>query len=164
MSITEVESVIGNGGNGLSGDIVNDASGTVSVSEKNQERFSPVKGSLKDTTNETAATHYYPEADGKSMFGFKDLTISGKLSVTTGTISIYLETFDDEDLVGGDWQPCNGAGYDHVSGGYRDVITVTNGTVYFKWDFDNLNADRYRVRLVTSSATNTVIVKERVKA
>jgi hypothetical protein len=162
--ISEAENIIGNGGNGLSGNVVDDASGTVSVSEKNQERFSPVKNSLADETNETATTHYYPGPDGKSMFGFKDLSISGKLSVTTGTISIWLETFDDEDLVGGDWQPCNGAGYDHVSGSYQNVITVTNGTIQFKWDFDELNCDRYRVKMTTSSATNTVIVKERVKA
>lgn len=162
--ISEVENIIGNGGSGLSGNVVDDAAGVIKVAEQNQERFSPVKNSLADLTNVAATTHYYPGADGKSMFGFDDLTVSGKLSVTTGTISMYLETFDDEDLIGGDWQPCNGGGFDHVSGTYQNVITVTNGTVNFKWDFDELNADRYRIRLVTDSATNTVVIKERVKA
>jgi len=120
---------------------------------------------LVDTTNVTAATHYYPSATGESMDGYDDMSLTGKLIDADGTLTLTVEGTNDEDTATADW-------IDVTKGGYRTddnsvgnaSITVTNGTETFAIDFDNFNYKYYRVKVVADGATNTVIVKGRKKA
>lgn len=126
-------------------------------------KVSPV--SLVDTTDIAAATHYYPGATGKAMLPYKDLSLTGKLIDADGTLTLTVEAMDDEDTTGGDWIDITKSGYkpdDNTTG--NASITITNGTEKYAICFDEFNFDYYRIKIVASGATNTVICKERRKA
>ena len=114
-----------------------------------------------DTTNVSAATHYYPSATGGTMDGGKDLSVDGKLIDADGTLTAYLEVTNDEDASGADWKKAYG--YDDINNSVVNQFTVTNGTVEFAISFNNNNYRRFRWVVVASGATNTVIAKGRVK-
>jgi hypothetical protein len=117
--------------------------------------------SLVDTTNVSAATHYYPSSTGGTMDGYKDQSLTGKFIDADGTLTLTLEVTNDEDT-SGDW---NGAYfYDDELNATVNTKTVTNGTELFSLSCNNNNFRRYRWVVVASGATNTVILKERRKA
>jgi len=115
-----------------------------------------------DTTNVTAATHYYPSSTGMPMDAKKDLSISGKLIDADGTLTLTVEMMNDEDTSSGDWIQVYG--YDDKNNVVANSWTVTNGTLTFANSFNNANYNHVRVAVVASGATNTVIVKGRTKA
>jgi len=124
-----------------------------------------IPNDMVDDVNLAAATHYFPSALGVATLPSKDLSFTGKIIDADGTIEITFEGTNDEDLAAGDWIPFTMSGTRTDLGtGLHASITVTNGTVTFGMDFDNLNYDYWRVKIVCSGATNTVIVKERNKA
>lgn len=131
-----------------------------SVLNPDSEKY--VQDSLVDTTNLAAATEYYPSAIGMSMDGFKDLSLTGKFIDADGTITMTIEATNDEDSTNADWVQIYG--FDSNGNAMVNTITVTNGTVTYALDFDNLNYSLFRIKLVTSGATNTVIIKSRRKA
>lgn len=140
------------------------ATESISVNEIDPENTKDVSETLQDTTNVSAATHYYPDANGANMSGFNDMSFTGKLIDADGTLTITFEATNDEDAASADWIDISQSGYDANGHAYGNSnITVTNGTVTFAWSFDNFNWRLYRVKLVASGATNTVIVKQRRK-
>lgn len=118
--------------------------------------------SLVDTTNVSAATHYYPSATGESMDGYKDLSMSGKFIDADGTLTLTLEAMNDEDTTSGDW--ISAYFYDDQNNATVNSLTVTNGTLTMLVSAKNANFSYYRWVVVANGATNTVILKERRKA
>ncbi len=122
-----------------------------------------VNDDLVDTTNVSAATHYYPGSTGGSLATYKDLSISGKLIDADGTLTLTVEMMNDEDTSSGDWIQVYG--YDDKNNTTTNSWTVTNGTLTFANSFNNAGSySHYRVAVVASGATNTVIVKGKKKA
>jgi hypothetical protein len=138
-----------------------DATKSVEQSPLNTQHIS---NSLVDTTNVTAATHYYPSSTGATMDGYKDLSCSGKLIDADGTLTLSLEAMNDEDTSSGDWKEVELYNDDSTVRAAVQNITVTNGTLIFAVSANNLNYRYYRWVVVASGATNTVILKERKKA
>jgi len=117
---------------------------------------------LADTTNVSAATHYYPASTGATMDGYKDQSMTGKFIDADGTLTLTLEVSNDEDPATADW---NGAYfYDDELNSTVSSKTVTNGTELFSLSVNNNNFRLYRWVVIASGATNTVILKERKKA
>ncbi len=116
---------------------------------------------LVDTTNITAATHYYPSESGGVMNTWKDGSLSGKFIDADGTLTLTLEVTNDEDTAG-DW--IQAYFYDDKNNITTNSITVTNGTLTFLASLNNNNFRRYRWVVTASGATNTVILKHRKKA
>lgn len=115
-----------------------------------------------DTTNISAATHYYPSATGASMDTFKDQSSTGKFIDADGTLTLTLEVTNDEDTTNADWKQVQF--YDDNAAALIDSITVTNGTVVWAVSLNEMNFRHYRWVIVASGATNTVIKKVRNKA
>jgi hypothetical protein len=115
-----------------------------------------------DAVDIAAATNYYPSSSGATMDLYSDLSASGKFIDADGTVTLSLEVTNDEDPATADW----------VKAYFRDdkndinvnEITVTDGTVTFAVHAVNCNYKYYRWVVVNDGATNTVILKERVKA
>jgi len=114
--------------------------------------------SLVDTTNVTAATHDYDF----TMDGSKNVSISGKLIDADGTLTMKIYAMNDEDTTSGDRIQIYG--YDDKNNITTNSWTVTNGTLTFAISFNNANYKHWRVEVVASGATNTVIVKKKVTA
>ena len=124
-----------------------------------------VSESLVDTTNLAADTNYYPSSTGATMDGYSDLSLTGKFIDADGTVTLTIEATNDEDTSGGDWIDITKAFYDAENNTTGNAsYTVTNGTLTFAIDADNLNYRYYRVVVVNNGATNTIIVKARRKA
>jgi hypothetical protein len=121
-----------------------------------------VNTSEADTTNVAAATHYYPDSDGTTLNGYKDLSLTGKLIDADGTLTMTVEMTNDEDTSGGDWIQVYG--YDDKNKSTENSWAVTNGTLTFAISFNNANFRFYRIKVVASGATNTVIIKSKAKA
>ena len=121
----------------------------------------PVDYDLVDTTNVSAATHYYPAATGQINDGYKDLSISGKFIDADGTLTLTIEAMNDEDTTSGDWIQVYA--YDDKNKATSNSWTVTNGTLTFALSLNNFNYKYWRAVVVASGATNTVIVKGRSK-
>ena len=120
-----------------------------------------VEESLVDTTNVSAATHYYPASYGLSMAGYKDLSITGKLIDADGTLTLTIHGTNDEDS-SGDWHQVYG--YDDIANTTLNSWTVTNGTKTFAISLNECNFKYIYVKVVATGATNTVIIKARRKA
>jgi hypothetical protein len=114
---------------------------------------------IYDGTNLGAGTNYYPSATGAPMDGYTNLSFTSNLVDADGTITYSLEVTNDEDLTNGTWMPVYG--YDATLNAVVNTLTVTNGTLNSAWDFDNLNVNGWRVKVVTSGSTNTVVIKSR---
>lgn len=110
-----------------------------------------------DTTNSTATTHYYPSATGDEMGVYNHLSISGRLSDTTG-VTLTVEVTNDEDTTNANW--AQAYGYNIVTNSTVNSIAATTGTT-FALQFTNLNFAHYRVKVVNQHATNTTIIKSR---
>lgn len=115
-----------------------------------------------DTTNVTAATHYYPSATGFSNDGYKDISLSGKFIDADGTLTLTPEAMNDEDTASGDWVQVYF--YDDKNNATVNSLTVTNGTLTFAASFNEANYQHWRFKVVASGATNTVVLKARRKA
>jgi len=126
------------------------------------DRASYVLDSLLDTTNIAAATNYYPSSTGMSMDGFKDASLSGKFIDADGTMTMTIEATQDEDSTNADWIQIYAN--DIKNNSIATSWTVTNGTLTFAIDLDNLNANLFRVKMVNDGATNTGIIKLRRKS
>jgi hypothetical protein len=150
------------------GDISNPAYDNATQSNRSQEvspaRLAPIRESLEDTTNLATDTYYYPSSQGASMLGFNDLTIDGKIIASaTGTIDLYIEMTNDEDLATGEWQIVYV--YSDVDNTVINNLSIANATKKFGLSANNVNYDRYRVALEVDFGTgNTVIIKSRKKA
>ncbi len=116
---------------------------------------------LVDTTDISAATHYYPSATGGIMDGFTDYSLTGKLIDADGTLTLTLEVSNDETAAGADWVPVYF--YDDELNVLALQKTVTNGTELLALSLNNNNFRLYRWVVVASGATNTVILKGRKK-
>ena len=112
-----------------------------------------------DTTNVAATTHYYPSSTGFELGGARWFSISGKLIDVDGTLTLTVEATNDEDTANADWIQVYG--YDDENNSTVNSLTVTNGTLTFAESFNNANYTHFRVKLVASGATNTVIIKGR---
>jgi len=117
---------------------------------------------LVDTTNISAATHYYPASTGDTMDGYQDQSITGKFIDADGTLTLTLEVSNDEDSASADWNSVYF--YDDANNSTVNGLTVTNNTLLISASANNNNFRRYRWAVVASGATNTVILKERKKA
>lgn len=126
------------------------------------DRASYVQDSLVDTTNVAAADNYYPSATGMSQDGYKDASLSFKFIDADGTVTLTPEFTNDEDTTNADW--VQGYGYDVKNNTNANSWTVTNGTLTGLISFDNLNYSYFRFKVVTSGATNTIIMKLRRKS
>ena len=83
---------------------------------QNPESAQSVREELLDTTNISAATHYYPSSAGFSMDGYKDLTIQYGLTDADGALTFTVEAKNDDSA---DWIDITKAGYrldDHTTG------------------------------------------------
>ncbi len=119
---------------------------------------------LVDTTNISAATHYYPSATGGTMDGYKDISATGKFIDADGTLTLTLEVSNDEDAATADFNAIKFHDDDSLVDAEVASLTVTNGTLLITASKANLNYRRYRWVVVASGATNTVILYERKKA
>ena len=118
---------------------------------------------LVDTTNVAAATNYYPSSTGRSLDGYKDLSLSGEFVDADNTVTMTVEVTCDEDATNANWVQVYG--YDNNSDTNVNQITVTNGTVDYALSFENAGSFKYfRVKIVTGGATNTIICKGKLKA
>lgn len=132
------------------------------VINQSPDRLSYVADSILDTTNIAAATNYYPSSTGMSMDGYKDMSLTGKFIDADGTMTLTVEVTNDEDTTNGDWIQIYG--YDSKNNTTANSWSVTNGTLTFAVDFDNLNYSYYRIKMVNDGATNTGIIKMRRKS
>ena len=125
-----------------------------------------VQDSLVDTTNVAAATNYYPSSTGMSMDGYKDFSLSGKFIDADGTMTLSIEATNDEDTTSADWIDISLLGIDSKTGinVINAAMTVTNGTLTFGIEYNDLNYSNIRVKMVNDGATNTAIIKARRKA
>jgi len=125
-----------------------------------------VQDSLVDTTNVAAATNYYPSSTGMSMDGYKDFSLSGKFIDADGTMTLSIEATNDEDTTNADWIDISLLGIDSKTGinVITAAMTVTNGTLTFGIEYNDLNYSNIRVKMVNGGATNTAIIKARRKA
>lgn len=130
--------------------------------DQSPDRSSYIQNSLIDTTNVAAGTAYLPSATGFSQDGFKDFSLTGKFIDADGTITMTVEITNDEDQVNADFIQVYG--YDTKNNAVVNSWTVTNGTLTFAIDFDNLNYSYMRIKIVNDGATNTMIVKSRQKS
>jgi len=117
--------------------------------------------SVVDTTDVAADTNYYPSSSGSSMDGYKNLSVTGKFIDGDGVITMTIEATNDEDATAANRDWISIYGYDAENDSTVNTFTVTNGTVTFAWDFDNLNYKYYRYVVVNNGATNTFIIKQR---
>lgn len=132
----------------------------------NPESSKYVQDSLVDTTNVAAATNYYPSSTGMSMDGYKDFSLSGKFIDADGTMTLRIEATNDEDTTNADWIDISLLGIDSKTGinVITAAMTVTNGTLTFGIEYNDLNYSNIRVKMVNNGATNTAIIKARRKA
>jgi len=139
---------------------------TTKVTNQTPESSKYVQDSLVDTTNVAAATNYYPSSTGMSMDGFKDMSLSGKFIDADGTMTLSVEFTNDEDTTNADWIDGSLTGID-VKTGINVIaggLTVTDGTLTFGLEYDNINFSHVRIKMVNDGATNTAIIKMRRKA
>ena len=112
-----------------------------------------------DTTNVTAGTHYYPSSTGGTMDGYKGSSLTGKLLDLDDTLTLTLQVSNDEDATNADWNDVYF--YDDNAGSNTNSKSCSSSTTLLSLSMNNNFFRRYRWKLVVSTATNTVILKER---
>lgn len=119
---------------------------------------------IVDTTNLPIGSNYYPSSSGMSNDDYKDTSITGKLIIGSGnSITMTVEATNDETIDGStDWVQI--FGFDTKNNTTANSWSVTNGTLTFAVDFDNINYSKVRVKIVPTTNVNTAIVKMRRKA
>lgn len=114
---------------------------------------------LVDTTNLLAGTYYYPGANGDTVDSYGDLSISGILTNSTGTITMTVEVTNDEVLAGANWVAI--AGYDMKNSVMVTSQSAVSTSKTFAWDF-GMSFANYRVKIVTDTTADVVIIKGRL--
>jgi len=144
-------------------DVTLDAQKTVTQNPLNQQI---VEESIADTTN-VADNTYYPASTGMSLDGYKDFSLNGQLIDGAGeTTSLTVETTNDEDTTNGRWVRAYGVLTTDIGGTLlldtaAAIVSATNQTTDYSWEFDNINARYIRLKIDATAATNTVIIKSR---
>lgn len=141
--------------NEIAMDFSSDAEKNIILNQDSEKRIDPVP--LIDTTNVAAATNYYPSTAGASLDGFRHLNIQG---VTSGGVTSTIE-FTNDPAASPDWIDGTKAGY--------EVITNTTGNASFidstfALDYTFCNFAYFRVKSITSDATNAVQYSYRLTA
>jgi len=114
---------------------------------------------LADVTDIPADTYYYPDVGGMRFTGFDDLSIG---MVCSGGVIVTIEASQDsinEDSPS--WLDITKAGFDVVKNKDNNANYTNESTTV---DFDNLNAMKFRVKAVTSDATNSIKLSCRMKS
>jgi hypothetical protein len=135
-------------------DKTTDSTKTAEISPLNEK---VLEQDLVDTTDLPAETYYYPNSDGLSMNGYKDICVQG---VTSGGVTTTFEATIDGAAVP-DWIDITLAAYDLLTNSTGNASFVDES---FMADFDNLNVKTFRVKCVTSDGTNAVQYNVRQKA
>ncbi len=104
---------------------------------------------LVDTVDVAAATNYYPSSAGLSMEGYKNLSIQG---MTSGGVTTTIEVTNDTAAVP-DWVDITLSAYNIVTNAVGAASFVDTN---FLLDFEALNVKAFRIKSVTSDATNAV--------
>ena len=124
---------------------------------ENQSPEGVMHTTLVSETNLGAGTNYYPSESGKEMKGFDDLSIGVKVSGgVTVTIEVEQENSDDTPS----WDDITPVGYDLITNATGAASYVDTSAVI---DFDNLNVMKFRVKAITSDATNSILITSRQK-
>ena len=110
---------------------------------------------LENTTNLAAATYYYPSASGKTMGNKNNVSLDYELS---GGVTM---TFEQRKSSSGSWKDITPSGYNLTDNttGNASFVDVS-GTI----DWDNLHTGMWRVKIVTSDATNSVYLETKETA
>jgi hypothetical protein len=111
----------------------------------------PISETLLDATN--PATQDLPSSSGLNMLGFQHLSLNGALT-TANTISIQVFGSSDPDLVPANMSWVALYGYSHGINAYTNIISCTNTTVTYAWDFDYLNHTYVKVVFTNGAAAN----------
>jgi hypothetical protein len=135
------------------------------IEEINPNRQAVDFVSLVDQSDLGIGSRNYPSDNGFEVKPHKDFSLTGRMNDPDGTMTLTIEATNDDDLVTGIW-------HDITISGYRPdlnqtdftSITVTNGSIDFAFDFDGVNYDRLRVKVVNDGATNAISLKSRWKA
>jgi hypothetical protein len=114
---------------------------------------------LANETDIAAGTYYYPDEDGLSMDGQDDLSLGYVLSGgVTMTVWAHQDSSSEESPT---WHDITRSGYDTVNNATGAASYVNLSGIL---DFDNLNVMKFRIKIVTSDGTNTVVIKSRRKS
>lgn len=111
----------------------------------------PISETLLDATN--PATQDLPSSSGLNMLGYQHLSLNGSLT-TANTISIQVFGSSDPDLVPANMAWVSLYGYSHGINAYTNIISCTNTTVVYAWDFDYLNHTYVKVVFTNGAAAN----------
>ena len=131
---------------------------------QNMEVDQYVEESIVDTTNVATGT-YYPSADGSALGRYNNLMLTGKLidgAAETTTMTVELTNDEDSTTANRDWVQIYG--YDAKNNTTVNSQAATNETTTFAWNFNKINAKYVRYKIVSSAATNTVIIKQKKTA
>jgi hypothetical protein len=128
------------------------------INNQNPDSINYISDSILDTINVIAGTHYYL----MNMNGYKDLSITGKFIDVDSIITMTLEATNDEDTTNADWIQVYG--YDSKNDIMTNSIICSSETTTFAWDFDNLNYSYFRIKVINTDNTNTMIIKIRRKS
>jgi len=102
----------------------------------------------------------FPNASGIALGEYHHISLTGSLIDGVGeTTVLTVEATNDENPTTANWVTIYG--YDSRVHLWVNLQTITNGTLVFAWDFDYVNYKYARLRIVTTAATNTVIIKAR---
>ena len=98
-----------------------------------------------DSTDVAAGTNYYPSSAGQTLTPYTNLNVQG---VTSGGVTFTLEVTNDDD-----WIDITQAGYrkDDNSSGNTSLVDQS-----FSMDWQDLQTVKWRIKSVTSDATNAV--------
>lgn len=140
--------------------VYNAATNSISTTDTDPQRFSAVIETAWDTSNLLAAgsPHYWPDANGATMFGFNQLSLSGLIGDPDGQIDLEVQVTNDEDGATANWQSIYG--YDPFTDTNVNIFT-TAADLNFGWSFQNLNFHLFRIVINVTTDTNTEIVKIR---
>jgi hypothetical protein len=118
--------------------------------------------SLADTTDVAAGDNYYPAATGGSMTGYRDLSLTGSITNPNATDYVVTQACNDADTTTGDWITIYGL---NSAGVLASGITCASTTTPFSLLYKDLGCfSNYRVKYTAGDATNTVIIKAKLKA
>ena len=132
-----------------------DVNKTVVLNQDSDKYTDPI--ALVDTVNVAATTTYYPSTSGISIDGYKHLCIQG---VTSGGVTSTIEVTNDP-AVSPDWLD--------ITKSFYELVTNTTGNtsfidVSFLLDSTYSNFKSFRIKSITSDATNAVQYSYRLQA
>jgi len=132
---------------------------TFATSSDRKEEIDPVdehyvEEELIDTTNVSAATHYYPSSTGMSMANYNNLDIQYGFTDADGTLTFTVEAKIDDST---DWIDITPAAYSLATNTVgNSSFAVTNGTITGLLSLEGLRVRNVRLVVIASGATNSV--------